>query len=175
VLNSEKEALPGLLVGVCQDQADMEQNLLKDDYFMEAALEEAGKAFEEGEIPIGAVAVKGNAIIARDHNRTIQLNDPTAHAEILLLRKTSLLTDNYRLPGISLFVTIEPCPMCAGAMVQSRIDRLVFGASDKKGGGVVSRFNVLEPGRLNHDISVLAGVLEDPCREIMRRFFSSRR
>lgn len=153
----------------------MEQNLFADEYFMEAALEEAGKAFAEGEIPIGAVAVKGNEIIASEHNRTIQLNDPTAHAEILLLRKTSMVTENYRLPGVALFVTIEPCPMCAGAMVQARIDRLVFGASDRKGGGVVSRFSILEPGRLNHDIPVLAGVLEDPCREIMQRFFCSRR
>ena len=153
----------------------MEQNQFTDDYFMEAALAEAEKAFAEGEIPIGAVAVKGNEIIASEHNRTIQFNDPTAHAEILLLRKASLITGNYRLPGVTLFVTIEPCPMCAGALVQARIDRLVFGASDQKGGGVVSRFSILEPGRLNHDIPVKSRILENPCREIMQRFFSSRR
>ncbi|MFH1964761.1 MAG: nucleoside deaminase, partial [Acidobacteriota bacterium] len=111
----------------------------------------------------------------REHNRTIQLNDPTAHAEILLLRKTALIIGNYRLSGVTVYVTVEPCPMCAGALIQGRIDQLVFGAPDQKGGGVVSKFSILEPGKLNHDISILSGILDENCREIMKSFFNNRR
>jgi len=154
---------------------DMDRDKITHEKFMEVALEEAGRAFEENEVPIGAVAVKGSEIIAREHNRTIQLNDPTAHAEILLLRKTALIIGNYRLSGVTVYVTVEPCPMCAGALIQGRIDQLVFGAPDQKGGGVVSKFSILEPGKLNHDISILSGILDENCREIMKSFFNNRR
>ena len=155
----------------------MDTNLdrIANEKFMEEALAEAGMAFDEREVPIGAVAVSNNEIIARDHNRTIQLNDPTAHAEILLLRKAARIIGNYRLSGLTIYVTVEPCPMCAGALIQARVDQLVFGAPDQKGGGVVSRFSILEPGKLNHHISVIPGILEEQCREIMQRFFSKRR
>jgi len=142
---------------------------------MKAALIEAEKAFAEQEVPVGAVAVMGGEIIAREHNRTLQLNDPTAHAEILLLKKTSMITGNYRLSEVTIYVTLEPCPMCAGALIQGRVDRLVFGTPDQKGGGVVSKFGILEAGKLNHDIPYLAGILKKPCRDIMQRFFCERR
>ncbi len=142
---------------------------------MQAALEEAEKAFADQEVPVGAVAVMAGEIIAREHNRTLQFNDPTAHAEILLLKKTSQVTGNYRLAGVTIYVTLEPCPMCAGALIQGRVDRLVFGTPDQKGGGVVSKFSILEAGKLNHDIPFLAGILEQPCRDIIQRFFCERR
>lgn len=153
----------------------MEHDRLNHKIFMEAALEEAAKAGLEDEVPIGAVAVGDGEIIAREHNRTIQLNDPTAHAEILLLKKAASHAGNYRLPDITVYVTVEPCPMCAGALIQARIKKLVFGTADIKGGGVVSRFNILEPGKMNHDIEFESGVLEDQCREIIQSFFTSRR
>ena len=114
-------------------------------------------------------------IVAREHNRTIQLNDPTAHAEILLLRRAAAVTGNYRLAGMTVYVTVEPCPMCAGALIQGRVSGLVFGTCDAKGGGVVSRFQVLESGRMNHDIPFVSGILEDQCRRIIQDFFLSRR
>ena len=156
-------------------KADMNQNITKHEEFMKAALTEAKRAFAEQEVPVGAVAVMDGEIIASEHNRTLQLNDPTAHAEILLLKKTSLATGNYRLSGVTIYVTLEPCPMCAGALIQGRVDRLVFGTTDQKGGGVVSKFSILETGKLNHDIPFLAGILEKPCREIMQKFFCERR
>ena len=153
----------------------MEHDSLNHEIFMEAALEEASKAGLEDEVPIGAVAVENGEIIAREHNRTIQLNDPTAHAEILLLKKAAIRAGNYRLPDITVYVTVEPCPMCAGALIQARIKKLIFGTADKKGGGVVSRFKILEPGRMNHNIEFESGVLEEQCRGIIQSFFSSRR
>jgi len=153
----------------------MEAEYPSQEFFMRAALEEAADAGVEGEVPVGAVAGYKGEIIAREHNRTIQLNDPTAHAEILLLKKASAHLGNYRMPGVSVFVTVEPCPMCAGALVQARIGCLVFGTPDPKGGGVVSKFQVLAPGKLNHDIPFVQGILEDECRSVMRKFFASRR
>lgn len=153
----------------------MKDALLEQESFMNDALAEALLAESEGEVPVGAVAVKEGRVIAGEHNRTIQLNDPTAHAEILLLRKVSSLTENYRLAGITVYVTVEPCPMCAGALVNARIDGLVFGTPDSKGGGVVSRFQVLEPGRLNHTIPFSHGLKGEECADLMRRFFLSRR
>ncbi len=163
-------ANPGLL-----DEIDMTQNMTKHEEFMEAALVEARIAFAEQEVPVGAVAVIDNEIVASEHNRTLQFNDPTAHAEILLLKKTSQALGNHRLSGVTFYVTLEPCPMCAGALIQGRVDSLVFGTPDQKGGGVVSKFSILEAGKLNHDIPFLAGILEKPCRDIMRKFFSERR
>ncbi len=154
---------------------DMDQGRPVQELFMKEALAEAGRAGAEGEVPIGAVAVRDGEIIAREHNRTIQMNDPTAHAEILLLRKTAKLIGNYRLAGVTVFVTVEPCPMCAGALIQGRVEKLVFGTPDPKGGGVISKFRVLEPGLMNHSIPYEAGVLGRECREIIQLFFHDRR
>lgn len=142
---------------------------------MQLALEEASKAEQEGEIPIGAIAVTEERVIAQDHNRSIQLNDPTAHAEILVLRQTGDLLKNYRLGDIDIYVTIEPCAMCAGALVWSRIKRLIFGSRDNKTGAVFSKTSLLTEGLFNHNIEVIEGVLAKPCRQILQNFFVNRR
>lgn len=142
---------------------------------MQLALEEASKAEQEGEIPIGAIAVAGEQVIAKNHNRSIQLSDPTAHAEILVLRQTGNLLKNYRLGDIDIYVTIEPCAMCAGALVWSRIKRLIFGARDNKTGAVFSKASLLTEGLFNHNIEVIEGVLAKPCRQILQNFFANRR
>lgn len=142
---------------------------------MELAIEEALQASREGEVPVGAVLVKGGQIMARNHNRTLSLNDPTAHAEILVLREGATRVGNYRLNGCELYVTIEPCPMCAGAIVQGRISRLIFGARDEKGGAVQSLYQLLNDPRLNHRVQVNEGVLADRCREVVQAFFHVRR
>jgi len=142
---------------------------------MQLALEEASKAEQEGEIPIGAIAVTGERVIAKNHNRSIQLNDPTAHAEILVLRQTGDLLKNYRLGDIDIYVTIEPCAMCAGALIWSRIKRLIFGARDNKTGAVFSKTSLLTEGLFNHHIEVTEGVLAKPCRQILQNFFVNRR
>lgn len=147
----------------------------EDERWMGEALLEAAKAAAEGEVPIGAVAVGEGGILARAHNRSIQLQDPTAHAEILVLREAGRILGNYRLPGMRIYVTVEPCPMCAGALVWARVAELVYGTSDPKGGGVESRFRILEPGRLNHTVTVRSGIIEEPCRRILQDFFSLRR
>jgi len=142
---------------------------------MRVALEEAAQAETEGEVPIGAVAVEGEQIIAREHNRCIQRNDPTAHAEILVLRQAGRVLSNYRLKGISVYVTVEPCSMCCGALIWARISRLVFGTRDEKAGAVYSRVSLLEPGLFNHTLQVEEGVMVEECREVLRRFFAERR
>ena len=142
---------------------------------MRLALEEAQGAGEEGEVPVGAILVFGGKVIGRGRNRPIALSDPTAHAEILAIRQGANLTGNYRLPGATLFVTVEPCPMCAGALIQARVKRLVYGAEDPKAGGVRSLYFLLEDERLNHRVEVTAGVLLEECREVLRRFFQERR
>ncbi len=146
---------------------------MTDHEFMELAVEEALQASQAGEVPVGAVLVQGGEVVARDHNRPISLNDPTAHAEILVLRAGAARMGNYRLSGCELYVTIEPCLMCAGAMVQSRVSRLIFGARDEKGGAVKSLYHILEDPRLNHRVQVLEGVLGEQCQEIMQAFFSA--
>lgn len=146
-----------------------------DERWMAAAIEEAELAAREGEVPVGAVAVAGDVLVAREHNRSIQLNDPTAHAEILALRAAAARLGNYRLNGVRLYVTVEPCPMCAGALIWGRVSELVYGTADPKGGGVESRFQILEPGRLNHTVQVRKGVLETRCRAILQAFFAARR
>jgi tRNA(adenine34) deaminase len=148
---------------------------LTDHKMMELAIEEALQASREGEVPVGAVLVRDGEVIARDHNRPIALNDPTAHAEILVLRAGAARKGNYRLSGCELYVTIEPCLMCAGAIVQSRVARLVFGARDEKGGAVKSLYHILEDPRLNHRVQVTEGVLGEQCQEIIQTFFSARR
>lgn len=143
--------------------------------WMEIALEEARRAAEEGEVPVGAVAVLDGRLLARNHNRSLQLCDPTAHAEILVLREAALRVGNYRLNGLDLLVTLEPCPMCAGAMVWARIRRLVYGAVDEKGGAVESRLAVLQPGLLNHTVEVIRGPGEDESTRLLQSFFAKRR
>ncbi len=143
--------------------------------YMRMALEEAKKAGKANEVPIGAILVKGDEVIARDHNRCIELNDPTAHAEMLALRKAGEVLKNYRLNGTVMYVTAEPCPMCASAMVHSRISRLVFGTVEPKFGAVESRFKLLQDEGSNHKIEVRRGVLEKECAEILKDFFRERR
>lgn len=145
------------------------------DKWMKVALEEAELARAEEEVPIGAVAVLDDEIIARDHNRCIQLHDATAHAEMLVLREAGSVLSNYRLNGISLYVTVEPCAMCCGALIWARISRLVFGARDAKAGAVYSKVSLLEPGLFNHLPEVTEGTMAEESREILQRFFKARR
>jgi tRNA(adenine34) deaminase len=148
-----------------------------EDYaFMQAALAEAKKAWEKAEVPVGAIVVDPEGeIIGRGHNQPIAGSDPTAHAEIVALRQAAAHRRNYRLPGCSLYVTIEPCIMCLGALLQARIRRLVFGAPDPKGGACVSLFRLPEDPRLNHRLEVVPGVAEAECRGLLQEFFRRRR
>ncbi len=146
-----------------------------DAHWMGLALQEAGSAAREGEVPVGAVAVFDGRLVAREHNRSIQLNDPSAHAEILILRKAGAVVGNYRLLDVEVFVTVEPCAMCAGALIWARVRRLVFGARDSKAGAVVSRFQLLEPGLSNHTVTYEEGLRATECRKMMQDFFAARR
>jgi tRNA(adenine34) deaminase len=143
--------------------------------FMEVALEEARTAATNGEVPVGAVIVIGDRIISRAGNRTIAECDPTAHAEVLALRSAAAEIGNYRLLGSSMYVTVEPCAMCAGAIIQARIGRLIYGAEDAKGGAVRSCFSVLDHPRLNHRVEVTAGVLARQSAALLSEFFAARR
>lgn len=143
--------------------------------FMQLALEEALASAEAGEVPIGAVLVQNNVVLARSGNRTIRDNDPTAHAEMVVLREAARTLGNYRLAGTILYVTLEPCSMCAGAVVQARVPRLVYGADDPKGGAVRSCFEILSHPRLNHHVEVTSGVLAADCAAILQSFFAERR
>jgi len=147
----------------------------RDIFFMSMAIEEALRAEKRGEVPVGAVLVLGEEVLARAHNRTVSLNDPTAHAEVLAIRRAARLRKNYRLPGTTLYVTLEPCILCAGAVLQARIDRLVYGARDPKGGAVESLYRLLEDSRLNHEVRLTGGVLERECGEILSGFFRKKR
>lgn len=142
---------------------------------MREALAEARSAEAEGEVPVGAVLVCDGAIVARAHNRPIALADPTAHAEMLLLRAAGGLAKNYRLEDATVYVTLEPCVMCAGALVHARIKRLVFGARDLRFGGVRSKFSVADSDLLNHRIEVQEGVLAADCTSLLQTFFRQRR
>lgn len=143
--------------------------------FMRLALAQAEAAGREGEVPIGALLVREGHVIAAAHNQTIALCDPTAHAEILVLRQAAERLGNYRLGGATLYVTLEPCIMCAGALVHARIATLVFGAEDAKGGGVASLYRILDDGRLNHAVAVRGGVLKSECAAILSGFFRGKR
>ena len=143
--------------------------------FMEMALAEARLAAEAEEVPIGAILVQDGDVVARSGNRTMRDCDPTAHAEIVVLREAARALGNYRLAGTTLYVTIEPCIMCAGAMIQARVSRLVYGADDPKGGAVRSCFEVLSSAKLNHQVEVASGALGQDCAAILQRFFASRR
>lgn len=142
---------------------------------MNLALAEARKAYAIGEIPIGAVVVLDGEVIAAAHNRREDWGDGTAHAEMIVIQEACRKLRRWRLTGCTLYVTIEPCPMCAGALVMSRVDRLVYGSADSKAGAVESLFNVVRNPALNHQLEVRSGVLEDACAGIMREFFRERR
>ena len=143
--------------------------------FMDAALAEARIAAERGEVPIGAIVAVENRIVARAGNRTITDCDPTAHAEIVALREAAKAIGNYRLLGASLYVTIEPCAMCAGAMIQARVERLIYGADDAKGGAVRSCFSIFEHPSLNHRVEVTSGFCADEAAALLKNFFAARR
>ena len=148
---------------------------MTDQDFMRAALDRAREAQQQGEVPVGAVLVRDGQIVASAANRNITTNDPSGHAEILALREAGQVLGNHRLTGCSLFVTIEPCAMCAGALVHARLERLVYGASDPKAGAVQSVMQVLNHPALNHRMEVTAGVLAEECSAILQGFFRERR
>jgi len=143
--------------------------------FMKIAIEQAGIAQENSDVPIGAVIVHNNTIIAKAYNQREQLQDPTAHAEIIALTQAAAALESWRLDGCTMYVTLEPCPMCAGALVLARIKRLVYGCDDPKTGAVKSLYNIVTDGRLNHKIEVTSGVLADECSKLLQRFFEKRR
>ena len=144
--------------------------------YMRLALQEAKKAGQFDEVPVGAVLVsEAGEVLAAARNRTIELCDPTAHAEVMALREAAGKTRNYRLLNTTLYVTIEPCPMCMGALVHARVARLVFGAKDPKWGAAGSLYNVAQDRRLNHQVEVIAGICEPECRELVQEFFRRKR
>jgi len=150
-------------------------NIKLDEKYMKMALEEAEKAGQRGEVPVGAILLKGDQVLAKDHNRCIEFSDPTAHAEILVLRKGGEILKNYRLNDTVMYVTAEPCPMCVSAMVHSRISRLVFGALEPKFGAVESKVKLLDDNGLNHKVKVDRGILGKECGEVLKGFFRGKR
>jgi tRNA(adenine34) deaminase len=148
---------------------------MTDQDFMQLAMNEARLAAEAGEVPIGAVLVQDDKVLARAGNRTIRDCDPTAHAEIIVLREGSRAVSNYRLSGTTLYVTLEPCAMCAGAIIQARVPRVVYGADDPKGGAVRTCFAVLSHPKLNHQVETIAGVLAEESVAELQKFFTARR
>jgi tRNA(adenine34) deaminase len=147
----------------------------RDEGWMRRALELASRASAEGEVPVGALVVRGGELLGEGWNRPISSRDPTAHAEIQALREAGRKAGDYRLLGAALYVTLEPCPMCAAAMAHARVARLVFGAWDPRQGAAGSVFNLVESDAMNHRVDVLGGVLSDECGELLRRFFAGRR
>jgi tRNA(adenine34) deaminase len=149
----------------------------RDIQFMQVALEEARSAAAAGEVPVGAVLARDSdgSVIARGANRTIRDCDPTAHAEVVVLREASRAIGNYRLSATTLYVTVEPCSMCAGAIIQARVPRVVYGCDDIKGGAVRSCFEVLSHPKLNHQVEVTAGVMATECAAVIQEFFAARR
>ena len=149
---------------------------MANDYdFMAMALEEADLAYCKKEVPVGALLVRDGRVVARAHNTPITGNDPSAHAEMLVLRQGAALLGNYRLSGSELYVTLEPCIMCAGAIIQARLARVIFGTRDPKGGAVASLYEILTDRRLNHQVAVTEGILKEECGEILSRFFRQKR
>ena len=146
-----------------------------DEKFMALALDQASLAFRKGEVPIGVVITLGGEILSASHNRCVSMNDPSAHAEILAIREAARKLDNYRLIDTTLYVTLEPCIMCAGAIVQARMQRVVFGADDPKGGGVVSLYRIFQDKRLNNAVEITGGVKRHSCSEILSIFFHEKR
>lgn len=148
---------------------------LPDAHFMQLALREAEAAAAEDEVPIGAVIVHAGRVIASAHNQREQLHDPTAHAEMIAITQAAGVLGDWRLEDCTLYVTLEPCPMCAGAIVLARVPRVVYGAADPKAGAAASLYRLLDDGRLNHRAEVAAGVLGSECGAILTRFFEQRR
>ena len=149
--------------------------MISDDEWMAAALALARTAAERGEVPVGAIVVRGDTIIGRGGNAPIAASDPTAHAELAALRDAARCVGNYRLPGCAMYVTLEPCPMCAGAIMHARIARLVFGASDPKTGACGSVVDLFAEARLNHHATVTRGIRADECGRLLSDFFAARR
>ena len=143
--------------------------------FMAAALRQAQIAMEADEVPVGAVIVYKNQIIARSHNQRETLTDPTAHAEMIALTQAATFLGNWRLEGCTIYVTLEPCAMCAGALVLARIDRLVYGPADPKAGACQTLYNITDDPRLNHRVEVVSGFMEEPCRALLQEFFTKNR
>jgi tRNA(adenine34) deaminase len=146
-----------------------------DELFIKTALEEARHGLEKGEVPVGAVVVFDGEILSRAHNCSVSMRDPSAHAEILAIRRAAERMGNYRLTGTTLYVTLEPCVMCAGAIIQARMARVVFGAHDPKGGGCTSLYTILDDSRLNHTVAVTGGILAEECGKILSGFFQKKR
>ncbi|MEJ5349014.1 MAG: tRNA adenosine(34) deaminase TadA [Desulfosoma sp.] len=152
------------------------QDVLDHEYFMGLSLQEADRAAACGEVPVGAVLVGRDGVVwARGHNLTVTLRDATAHAEMVVLRRASALLRNYRLSGTILYVTLEPCPMCLGALIQARVDAVVFGASDSKAGAAGGVVDLTRPGCFQHSVSALGGVRSEECAQRLARFFQQRR
>lgn len=158
-----------------REEHDVQTPAATDVRWMGVAVEEAIAAGRRGEIPVGAVVVRDGQLLSRAGNGSILLNDPTAHAEILALRAAGRSADNYRLPGAALYATVEPCAMCMGAALHARVDRLVFGCADPKGGAAGSVIDLANHDRLNHRVSVTRGVREAACSSLLREFFAARR
>jgi len=165
-------AISGQFCNILVMVSDLNQN---DEYYMRMAVEAAKIAEENGDVPIGAVIVKDGKIIGRAYNQREQLQDPTAHAEIIALTQAAAAVENWHLNGCTIYVTLEPCPMCAGALVLSRMDRLVYGCDDPKTGAVKSLYNIVTDDRLNHRLEVTSGVLADECSKQLQNFFAKRR
>ena len=157
----------------------MPENLLdtsgEDRRLMTLALAQAQAAAAEDEVPIGAIIVRGGQVLAAAHNQREQLRDPTAHAEMIAITQAATALDSWRLEDCTLYVTLEPCPMCAGAIVQSRVKRVVYGADDPKAGAVRSLYQLLEDSRLNHRAEVTAGVMAEECGQVLSQFFQQKR
>jgi tRNA(adenine34) deaminase len=152
-----------------------ERRRTSDEEFMKEALELARQAERAGEVPVGAVIVLNGEVIGRGRNAPIESNDPSAHAEMIALREAALAIGNYRVENATIYSTLEPCVMCAGALVAARVERLVFGARDLRFGGVRSKFRIADSELLNHCVEIVEGVMGAECAELMQRFFSSRR
>jgi len=158
-----------------QNENGLAIDLCSDGYFMGEALKQADKAYQAGEVPVGAVVVRDGRIIGRAHNQVELLKDATAHAEMLALTQAQEAVGDWRLTECDLYVTKEPCPMCAGALVHTRIKRVVFGAADDRGGAAGGIINILQMPTLNHRCEITGGVLQEKCREILRAFFREAR
>jgi tRNA(adenine34) deaminase len=152
-----------------------DEYLIPDEHWMRLAFDQALRAYESGEVPVGAVIVQGSQIVAEAHNQRETLNDPTAHAEMIALTQAAESLGSWRLMGCTLYVTLEPCPMCAGAIVQARIPRVVYGTDDPKAGACHSLYQITSDPRLNHQALVTSGVLQEECRQILRDFFAEQR
>jgi len=151
-------------------------DIARHEFFMRLAIEQAYLAQQQGEVPVGAILVKDNQVIASAYNSPIHNHDPSAHAEIEVLRKAGQVLKNYRLNQCHLYVTLEPCPMCAGAIIQARIEQVIFAATDLKGGAAGSKFNLLPSDhRFNHSTQVISGILAEECSHLLSQFFKDRR